>query len=290
MPAGDPLALQAGYYSATTSVAKNDLPRATQAFTDVSTKHPKSANDRRVIELSQIALGRLYYQQDQFTQSITSYLLIDRKSDLFSEALYEVGWVYVKNKQFDKALRALELLAEADPDSQKTPTVKLLEGNLRIRKAQMLRKTEIEQTAGLRPRQRSPRRRTTSPPSTTRRRRCSRASTTRTHPRTRRSSRSSTPRPIPRRTCCRSPGARTTTRRRCRCPRSRSSGLNQDEPAVERFIQVESDLGQIDADLGTSEATIARLDAVISAKDKSQLYPAIAQRRTRVEQMEWRTT
>src|SRR5687768_11633031 len=59
---------------------------------------------------------------------------------------YEVAWVYVKGKQFDKALRALELLALSEPTSQKTPTVRLLEGNLRIRKAQLIRQAQITGT------------------------------------------------------------------------------------------------------------------------------------------------
>jgi hypothetical protein len=57
-----------------------------------------------------------------------------------------VSWVYVKNKQYDKALRALELLGKSEPDSGRTPTIRLLEGNLRIRKAQMIRQAQVEGT------------------------------------------------------------------------------------------------------------------------------------------------
>src|SRR5690606_34337271 len=56
------------------------------------------------------------------------------------------SWVYVKSKQYDKALTALELLGRLDPQSTTTPTVKLLEGNLRIRKAQLLRQAQIAGT------------------------------------------------------------------------------------------------------------------------------------------------
>ena len=92
----------------------------------------------RIAELSHMALGRLYYERDQPSKSVDEYLRISRRSDLFDEALYEVTWVYVKNKEFDKALRALELLALADPTSQRMPDVRILEGNLRIRKAQAI--------------------------------------------------------------------------------------------------------------------------------------------------------
>src|SRR5262249_60870593 len=77
---------------------------------------------------------------------IDSYLLVDRRSDLFPDALYEVAWVYVKSKQYDKALRALELLEQSEPNTMKTPTVRILEGNLRIRKAQLIRQAQIAGT------------------------------------------------------------------------------------------------------------------------------------------------
>jgi predicted nucleic acid-binding Zn-ribbon protein len=139
VPKGSDYDFQAQYYAATVQIAKNDLGKATDGFDELLKQEPRSTPDRRVMELCQLALGRLYYERDQPSKSIDSYLLVDRHSDLFDEALYEVAWVYVKGKQFDKALRALELLALTDPLSSKTPTVKILEGNLRIRKAQMVK-------------------------------------------------------------------------------------------------------------------------------------------------------
>jgi tetratricopeptide (TPR) repeat protein len=111
VPKGSKFELQALYYTGTTQVAKKDLGKATEIFTDLIARKPSSPNDRRVMELSQLALGRLFYERDQPSKSIDSYLLVDRHSDLFPDALYEVAWVYVKGKQYDKALRALELLA-----------------------------------------------------------------------------------------------------------------------------------------------------------------------------------
>src|SRR6185503_19187449 len=92
-------------------VAKKDIQRATEIFADLTGRKPKTNNDRRIVELSQLALGRLFYERDQQSKAIDSYLLVDRRSDLFPDALYEVAWVYVKAKQYDKALRALELLS-----------------------------------------------------------------------------------------------------------------------------------------------------------------------------------
>jgi hypothetical protein len=137
VPKGSDYDFQGQYYAATTQIAKGDLGKATDMLDALLREAPRRPADHRVLELTQLALGRLYYERDQPSKAIDSYLLVDRHSDLFPDVLYEVAWVYVKGKQFDKALRALELLALTDPLSSKTPTVRILEGNLRIRKAQM---------------------------------------------------------------------------------------------------------------------------------------------------------
>jgi hypothetical protein len=146
VPRGSDYELQADYFTGATYIAKKDLAKATDLYTQLVDRKPRTLADRRVIELSQMALGRVYYEREQPARSIDAYLLVDRHSDLFSDALYEVSWVYVKSKQYDKALRALELLEQSDPNSTKTPTVRILEGNLRIRKAQMLRQGQITGT------------------------------------------------------------------------------------------------------------------------------------------------
>ena len=54
-------------------------------FAALIKREPKTEDETRIVELAQIALGRLYYERDQPTKAIDAYLLIDRKSDLFDE-------------------------------------------------------------------------------------------------------------------------------------------------------------------------------------------------------------
>jgi len=128
--------LQAQYFIGAAYIAKRDLGAAAKTFGALVKRAPRSAGDRRVIELAHMAIGRLHYERDQPSKAIDSYLNVSRKSDLFDDVLYEVAWVYVKNKEYPKALRALELLELTDPKSSRMPEVRILEGNLRIRKAQ----------------------------------------------------------------------------------------------------------------------------------------------------------
>lgn len=129
---------EALYFIGASNVAKGDLAAAQTAFSNLVKLSPKSTTDRHIVELGHLALARIHYENDEPSQAIDSYLHIPRKSKLFDETLYEAAWVYVKNREFNKALRALELLALSDPTSARMPEVRILEGNLRIRKAREL--------------------------------------------------------------------------------------------------------------------------------------------------------
>lgn len=279
VPANSSHDFQAQYFKATALVAKKELGQATNIFVDLIARKPTSMNDRRVIELSQMALGRLYYEQDQPAKAIDSYLLIDRKSDLFPDALYEVAWVYVKGKQYDKALRALELLALSEPTSPKGATVRILEGNLRIRKAQKIRLNQI--TGSLDAAKEGD-------PAIEYDK--ARATFQETHDlympsylalaqmvdntkdpgqylsqiagRSGHVFMASTPLP------------------------DAAAQYLREEPEVQRIVTVEQDLGEIQSNLEQAEATVARLEGVLAANDKTAVYPALQVRRSRIGEIQ----
>ena len=86
-----------------------------------------------VLELTQLALGRLYYEIDQNDQAVEAYQAIPRTSSNFPTALYEIAWVYIRMGDSTRAERALEVLGVAAPDSRYIPDGKLLRGNLLLR-------------------------------------------------------------------------------------------------------------------------------------------------------------
>lgn len=269
---------QAQYYIATNLVAKQDTARALEAYTALSTRRPKTANDRRVVELSQLALGRLYYERDQPSKAIDSYLLVDRNSDLFPDALYEVAWVYVKGKQFDKALRALELLALSTPNSNRTATVRVLEGNLRIRKAQMNRQAQITNTVEANQ---------TDPQVEYDK---AAAVFAETH-------RAFYPSYLALSAMLESGGdaadylaqlaeRQTQTFQAVAPIPDAAAQYLREEPETQRAVANQVDLGTIQAHLTESENTIARLEAVLAANDKSVVYPSINSRRERIGELQ----
>jgi len=276
VPASSEYGFQAQFYVGTAHVAKKDLGKATQAFTALLERETKTADDRRVQELAQLALGRLYYERDQPTKAIDTYLLIDRKSDLFPDALYEVAWVYVKAKQFDKALRALELLALADPTSQKLPTVKILEGNLRIRKAQDIHEKLVQ---GL----------DTGAASGAEEYLKATEIFDETHE-TYKAPHDELGKIIeanedPQVFLAQITGRSSKTFQTNATMPEIAAAWIRDEPNVNRVMTIEIDLGTIQEEILEAERTIERLDAALSAPNRVNVFPSLATKRSRSQEI-----
>lgn len=278
VPKGSEFELQALYYVGAVNVAKKDLAKATEVYTDLIARRPKTAPERRIVELSQLALGRLYYERDQLAKSIDSYLLVDRHSDLFPEALYEVAWVYVKGKQFDKALRALELLALSEPTSNKTPTVRLLEGNLRIRKAQLLRQAIITNTVDAEHKD---------PAIEYDKAAAVFEETHRLYYPSYQSIASMLEGGTDAGDYIAQLAGRSSTVFQSTAPIPEAAAQYlREEPEVQRVVANQTDLGTIQTHLTEAEATVSRLEAVLAAEDKSVVYPGLVARRSRIGQIQ----
>ncbi len=109
---------------------------AIEQFRRVTELAPDTAAHRHVIDLAWLAIGRLFYETDQWNQALLAYNRIGRDSPEFGTMLYELGWVYVRLGDFERAQRALEVLAIADPNSQNIADGLLLRGDLMLRAGQ----------------------------------------------------------------------------------------------------------------------------------------------------------
>ena len=276
VPLDSEYGFQAQYYLGVVQTAKKDLGAATKTMAALVKREPRNEDEQKVVELAQLALGRLYYERDQPTKAIDSYLLLDRKSPLFDEALYEVAWVYVKAKQFDKALRALELLALADPTSAKMPTVKILEGNLRIRKAKNL-KTDmvmgIDQGKGnpveeylKADRVFADTKGTFKPP----------------HDELAKIIEAQTD---PRAFMMQITGRVSKTFEVASTMPEIAAAWIREEPDVQQLVAIETDLGDIQDNISEAERTIDRLDAALASPNRVNIFPSLAEKRSRATEI-----
>ncbi len=106
---------------------------AIDLFNKVTQMPADTQAHKQVIDEAWLAIGRLFYETDQLAQAVQAYNHIDRSSGEFGAMLYELAWTYVKLGDADRALRALEVLAIADPKGQNIADGTLLRGDLMLR-------------------------------------------------------------------------------------------------------------------------------------------------------------
>ena len=130
---GSPYYPQARYYVGVIYTLRGQYPQAIEAFRRVLRGRAATTEHQRVVELTQLALGRLYYETDRLDQAVEAYQAVSRTSISFDVALYEIAWVYIRQGDSTRAERALEVLTVAAPDSRYIPDGKLLRANLLLR-------------------------------------------------------------------------------------------------------------------------------------------------------------
>jgi tetratricopeptide (TPR) repeat protein len=114
-------------------VAKADYKAAIEAFRAATVLPPDTPEHRHVIDLSWMAIGRLFYETEQYVQASEAYAKVERDSPEFDTMLYELAWVYVRLGDVDRAERALEVLMMSDPNSQYIGDGTLLRADLLLR-------------------------------------------------------------------------------------------------------------------------------------------------------------
>ncbi|MGD0526717.1 MAG: tetratricopeptide repeat protein [Polyangiaceae bacterium] len=107
--------------------------QAIEAFRVVTELPPDSAEHKHVIDLAWMAVGRLFYEMEQYQQASEAYAKVNRDSPEFDTMLYELAWVYVRLGDVQRADRALEVLMVSDPNSSYIGDGTLLRADLLLR-------------------------------------------------------------------------------------------------------------------------------------------------------------
>jgi tetratricopeptide (TPR) repeat protein len=116
---------------------------AIDQFRKVTQLQSDTPEHKQVIDLAWLAIGRLFYESDQWAQAVDAYNHIDRSSPEFGTMLYELGWVYVRLGDVERAQRALEILSVADPNSQNIADGSLLRADLMLRAGQFEKSLKV---------------------------------------------------------------------------------------------------------------------------------------------------
>ncbi len=115
---------------------------AIDAFKKVTDLPGDTDEHKEVIDLSWIAMGRLFYEMDMLDEAVLAYQHVDKTSKHFDTFLYEIAWVYVRKEDQEKATRALELLALTSPDGPYSIEGDLLKADIQLRKGEFKKALE----------------------------------------------------------------------------------------------------------------------------------------------------
>ena len=119
--------------AATKKGSSADYKVAIEAFRAVTDMPPDTDDHRHVIDLAWMAIGRLFYEMEQYRQASEAYAKVGRDSAEFDTMLYELAWVYVRLGDVQRAERSLEVLMITDPNSQYIGDGTLLRADLLLR-------------------------------------------------------------------------------------------------------------------------------------------------------------
>ena len=106
---------------------------AIEAFRAVTDLPPDTPDHQHVIDLAWMAIGRLFYEMEQYERASEAYAKVGRDSPEFDTTLFELAWVFVRLGDVQRAERALEVLMVSDPSSPYIGDGTLLRADLLLR-------------------------------------------------------------------------------------------------------------------------------------------------------------
>ena len=127
---------QARYFTGTILAAEGEFEAALGEFTRVEAV---KGGDRRLTELTLLAIGRIHYELGNYRLAVEAYQRVPSSSPYFADQLYEITWTYIKQEAWQEAIDSVEIFTVAFPDHPYTVRMKLVEGHLHRKSEQFER-------------------------------------------------------------------------------------------------------------------------------------------------------
>lgn len=126
---------QARYFLGVIAIREHKLDEALAYYEDIAKlqDNGKYYSFQRVYDLSVLGAARVAFELNNLEKASHYYISLDKRSDLFAEAYYELCWTYIKKDDYERAVEALRLIKYIAPDSVVTPKAETLEGTLLVK-------------------------------------------------------------------------------------------------------------------------------------------------------------
>jgi TolA-binding protein len=126
------------YFLGTIMVGENDLEAAREYFEALIEMSVDDSDDRKILDLSLLALGRIHYEVADFEQAADYYGRIGGDSQYLDEKLFEIIWAFIKQGEFKDALRGVDIFLLAFPEHKYTSELQLLQGHLYLQEREFI--------------------------------------------------------------------------------------------------------------------------------------------------------
>ncbi|MBV69852.1 MAG: hypothetical protein CMH52_00760 [Myxococcales bacterium] len=127
--------VKAQYFMGVVLIRLKNLDGAEVAFRTAfaaSEKAQAGSENHLIRDEALLALARIAYEKSQFDIAVDLYNRVPRRSPKFDEAMYELVWIAIKAKDYERALRKLDLLLISQPDILASSDARLLKGKLKL--------------------------------------------------------------------------------------------------------------------------------------------------------------
>jgi tetratricopeptide (TPR) repeat protein len=125
--------VRSAYIAAAATLALKEEDVALERFERLSSLQYLDDPDLgQVVDLAWLAQARVHHDRFETEQAVKAYRRISRDSAFFPEAMYETAWTLLRAGNFDRAVNALDLLLDYDPNGPLVAEIKSLRGKVKI--------------------------------------------------------------------------------------------------------------------------------------------------------------
>jgi tetratricopeptide (TPR) repeat protein len=137
---------RARYFLGVLMIRERNYVQAIEEYQKVQAVTPTDPDQQQILELSQLALARLYYEVGKFEEANSWYGKIGETSPYFADKLYESVWTYVKQANgapdeeaariyWKDALERVGIFLLAFPEHRYTSSLRIIQGHLHMKLA-----------------------------------------------------------------------------------------------------------------------------------------------------------
>ncbi|MAA80510.1 MAG: hypothetical protein CL916_14740 [Deltaproteobacteria bacterium] len=91
-----------------------------------------TAEDQKVYELSILAQGRVLLEMGEYDKAIAAYARVPSTSSFYPDVVYELVWVYIKNKSWEDASRMIDVFLYGYPEHEYAIRLELIRGRIQM--------------------------------------------------------------------------------------------------------------------------------------------------------------